>query len=435
MKMNSDIKNLTILFALIVSSVIFSKDASAQQTYVSFQVFYDQLSPYGQWVDYPNYGYVWIPDSGTDFIPYSTSGHWVLTDYGWMWVSDYDWGWAPFHYGRWDYDNFYGWFWVPDNEWGPAWVTWRRAEGYYGWEPMAPGVSVNISLDRSYNRHNDHWMFVRDRDIERSDINRYYVNRTDHDRIIRNSTVINKTYVDHIRNTTYVSGPSREEVQKVTGRSVNSVIMLDNNRPGQSLVNGQLRIYRPQVKRNNDANKKPTPSRITNLKDVKRTSGKNATNESRNINVPDNNRKEQQPGTVKISNNNNKAQPAKPGNVSRQNNTKTQLQPNTSKPVNTDSKSQPAQPQKLAPSDNNRRVYPTKASNVSPQSDTKTQQQPNTSKPANTDNKLQPVQSRSINPANNNRQERQTNTVKSSTDNKSTQPKEPKSEKDKKKTE
>src|SRR5580658_10431559 len=42
---------------------------------VSTQVFYDQLSPYGQWVNYPNYGYVWIPSAGIDFSPYSTEGH------------------------------------------------------------------------------------------------------------------------------------------------------------------------------------------------------------------------------------------------------------------------------------------------------------------------------------------------------------------------
>src|SRR5688572_5624845 len=81
---------------------------------VSYQTFYDELSPYGRWVEYPGQGYVWVPDAGDDFRPYSTNGHWVWTDnYEWMWVSDYDWGWAPFHYGRWDYDDYYGWYWVP----------------------------------------------------------------------------------------------------------------------------------------------------------------------------------------------------------------------------------------------------------------------------------------------------------------------------------
>src|SRR5665647_2087301 len=116
--MKSKIKILAILLGLIISSVIFSKQASAQQGNVSFQVFYDELSPYGQWVDDPNYGYIWIPDAGQDFVPYSSNGYWVLSDYGWTWVSDYNWGWAPFHYGRWDFNNYYGWFWIPDNVWG-----------------------------------------------------------------------------------------------------------------------------------------------------------------------------------------------------------------------------------------------------------------------------------------------------------------------------
>ena len=31
---------------------------------VSYQSFYDQLAPYGQWIDDPGYGYVWMPDAG-----------------------------------------------------------------------------------------------------------------------------------------------------------------------------------------------------------------------------------------------------------------------------------------------------------------------------------------------------------------------------------
>ena len=37
---------------------------------VSYQVFYDELSPYGSWVDYPSYGYVWVPRVTGDFQPY-----------------------------------------------------------------------------------------------------------------------------------------------------------------------------------------------------------------------------------------------------------------------------------------------------------------------------------------------------------------------------
>src|SRR4051794_756129 len=67
----------------------------------SYQNFYDDLSPYGQWVEDPNCGYVWLPDVTPDFKPYATNGHWVYTEDGWTWASDYAWGWAAFHYGRW----------------------------------------------------------------------------------------------------------------------------------------------------------------------------------------------------------------------------------------------------------------------------------------------------------------------------------------------
>jgi len=49
------------------------QQATAQGVGVSFQLFYDELSPYGQWVEYPGYNYVWIPDAGPDFSPYATS--------------------------------------------------------------------------------------------------------------------------------------------------------------------------------------------------------------------------------------------------------------------------------------------------------------------------------------------------------------------------
>lgn len=292
--MKTNIKKVVLLLALIMSAVMLPKQASAQQAYVSFQLFYDQLSPYGQWVDYPNYGYVWIPDAESDFAPYATRGHWVLTEYGWTWFSDYHWGWAPFHYGRWNYDDYYGWYWIPDNEWGPAWVTWRRANGYYGWAPMGYGISISISFGRSYDSFHDHWYFVRDRYFGRPDISRYYVNRNQHDIIIRNSTVINNTYIDNRRQATYVSGPDRTEVQRISGRKIKPVVLQENNKPGQSLSNGRLKIYRPQISKSDEMGQKPTPPRIVDLKEVKRPSERKATSQPGNVKQQNENRKEQQ---------------------------------------------------------------------------------------------------------------------------------------------
>jgi hypothetical protein len=334
--MRSIIKVLVLLFIVNITSVIFPKQASAQQPYVSFQLFYDQLSPYGEWVDYRDYGYVWIPNAGPDFVPYSTQGHWILTDYGWTWMSDYSWGWAPFHYGRWDYDQYYGWLWVPGNEWGPAWVSWRRADGYYGWAPMEPGISLTVSFGRGYDSHNDHWIFVRDRDIDRNDIDHYYISRSDENQIVRRSSVINNTYVDNSRHTTYIAGPARTDIQRATGRQVNPVAIQEYNKPGQDMNNGKFRIYRPEVARSNGGGVKPAPSRITNLKDVRQPSQRNATNEAENI------KKEAQPNNVKPQNSNppqNIRREAQPNNVKPQNsnppqNIRKEAQPNNVKPQN-----------------------------------------------------------------------------------------------------
>lgn len=270
-------KIIAVIGIMLISTAFFQEQVRAQQSYVSFQVFYDQLSPYGQWIDYQDRGFAWIPNEGPDFMPYSTEGYWVFTNYGWTWVSNYPWGWAPFHYGRWNYDNFYGWLWFPDNEWGPSWVNWRRSDGYYGWSPMEYGMSISVSFGMGYNRDNDHWMFVRDRDFERHDLNGYYADRSDREMIIRNSTVINTTYIDNSRHTTYVAGPARNDVQRVTGRRISPVSVQENSRPGQNVKNGQMQIYRPQVQKR-DNNRRSAPLKVTNITDVRPVNERNKSN-------------------------------------------------------------------------------------------------------------------------------------------------------------
>src|SRR5262249_4264941 len=100
--------------------------------------FEEGLSPYGQWVDTPDYGRVWVPTGvGADWQPY-TDGHWVDTDWGWSFASSVPWGWATFHYGRWGFGTGLGWFWVPGFVWAPAWVAWRYSPGFICWSPFAP---------------------------------------------------------------------------------------------------------------------------------------------------------------------------------------------------------------------------------------------------------------------------------------------------------
>ncbi|MFV0606337.1 MAG: hypothetical protein ACK5NK_10905, partial [Niabella sp.] len=51
----------------LMMALVISKTADAQPRLgvnISFQTFYDELSPYGEWVDYPDYGYSWRPNVG-----------------------------------------------------------------------------------------------------------------------------------------------------------------------------------------------------------------------------------------------------------------------------------------------------------------------------------------------------------------------------------
>src|SRR6185312_7500669 len=117
---------------------------------VSYQSFYDDLAPYGNW---------------------------IYTEAGWTWASGYNWGWAPFHYGRWFYEGGYGWMWVPGNEWAPAWVSWRGDNDYYGWAPLGPNVSIDIALG-SYNPPVNYWNFVPRRYMGNPQWHNYYVDHS-----------------------------------------------------------------------------------------------------------------------------------------------------------------------------------------------------------------------------------------------------------------
>ncbi len=369
----------TLLVALNMAAWLMPQEVSAQQGNVSFGIFYDELGPYGQWVDYPNYGYVWIPSTGADFAPYSSNGYWILTEYGWTWVSNYPWGWAPFHYGRWDYDDSYGWFWIPDNEWGPAWVSWRRSPGYYGWAPMRPGISLSVSFGSGYSVPNDRWRFVRDRDFSRHDIDHYYINRTNNSRIVKNSTVINRTYTDQSRHSTYISGPDRAEVQKNTGRTIQPVVIHDNEKPGQDLKKDRLQIYRPQVQKSDENGRRPAPSRVVNLKDVKRPSERNEANPIPIITPAKSNRQKVQavrPASVTPAKKNRpSAQPAQPANVTPATNNKQKEQ--SLRSINLPNKSQPGQPRDVKPSNNRGK-----------------EKQPQTAAPSSRNRRVQPLQTK-----------------------------------------
>jgi hypothetical protein len=252
---------LVIVMLLIFTMGISSLETKAQvRASVSFQFFYDNLSPYGTWISYPQYGYVWRPNVGRGFRPYRTRGHWVWSDeYEWIWVSDYDWGWAPFHYGRWHYDRYYGWLWAPDYDWAPAWVVWRSGGDYYGWAPLDAGINISILIG-NYSPPVDYWCFAPRRYITSPVIYNYYVSPQQNTTIINNTTVIKNYSMNGgpTRNV-FVNGPQRNEVEKYTHQTIRPVQLRESSRPGRTaLTNNEMAIYRPKVNAADKSSAKPS---------------------------------------------------------------------------------------------------------------------------------------------------------------------------------
>jgi len=209
--------------------------------------YYDYLEPYGLWVSFSPYGYVWIPrDIDYGWRPYSL-GHWVYTDYGWTWIAGERWGWLVHHYGRWGWDDRLGWYWVPDTVWGPSWVVWRWGNLYIGWAPIPPGYD----FDRGYGfRRRDfdipgrYWNFVRGQQFMDSRLDRWILPRE------RNITIINYTHIDmniHVRDHRVINdGVAIGQVSRMTQKAVERRQVRDAGRLGESRVDSrEVVMYRP----------------------------------------------------------------------------------------------------------------------------------------------------------------------------------------------
>ena len=140
----------------IFSAIALTERSNAQET-LSIEVFYQELSPYGQWSPHEEFGYIWQPyDVGPDWKPY-TDGRWEWSDQGWIWISYEPWGWATYHYGRWIYDDYQGWLWIPGTTWAPAWVSWQQSPEYIGWSPLPPDRGFFIEIGFVFNSYNNYY--------------------------------------------------------------------------------------------------------------------------------------------------------------------------------------------------------------------------------------------------------------------------------------
>jgi hypothetical protein len=213
--------------------------------------FYGALSPYGEWVRHPYYGWVWFPRNvHAGWRPYSI-GRWVMSDYGWTWVSYERFGWATYHYGRWAWDRYVGWLWVPGTDWAPAWVAWQQGNGYIGWAPLPPAVGFDLRVgiqlggfNLSFGIAPRNYAFVDERRFLEPRVSSYIVPEARNVTIIHNTTnITNYTVVD---NRVINQGVPVDRVERVTGRRAQRMRIAQASTPGSTVVERDVvRIYRP----------------------------------------------------------------------------------------------------------------------------------------------------------------------------------------------
>jgi hypothetical protein len=292
---------LSLLFLLLLLLPAARSAAQYDDDYISYDDFYQSLAPYGQWIEDPQYGYVWSPGVDGEFRPYYTNGYWVMTEYGNTWISEYPWGWACFHYGRWTYDEYYGWLWLPGNNWGPAWVNWRAGDGFYGWAPLGPDYRYGSSVT-AYNCPDDWWVFIPPQYIYSNQYYRYWNGPRGNNRIISNTVIVNNTFENG--NVRYITGPHIAQVRQVTGNPV-QVFKVRNSRSLNTRVhNDVVRMYRPaEIRTTSRLRSEPTvpPNVVTAPRPVRKPQAVNTNPDAvppfrSTINEQNNNR-EITPGT------------------------------------------------------------------------------------------------------------------------------------------
>jgi hypothetical protein len=227
-------------------------------------MFYDSLSPYGNWVDVAGYGRCWQPTVelvSSGWQPYFDCGRWVYSDCGWYWLSDYSWGWAPFHYGNWFRHGRLGWCWTPGRVWGPSWVCWRYDKDFCGWAPLPPGASFTAGVGLTFHgRHvwdgddlglrPDHYHFVAWNHFNDRQLRPHSLPPQDAARAYATSTV--GTRISGDGHTVINNGLPPSQVVAATHRPIHTVALRELSEPvsigaraERFEAGGTMAVYRP----------------------------------------------------------------------------------------------------------------------------------------------------------------------------------------------
>jgi hypothetical protein len=265
---------------VVVTGLIMLQAMSVKETFaharwhggvtVSLGVFYDGLSPYGEWIPCGGGVYGWRPVGiHAGWRPY-TVGRWCWTDDGWYWLSDEPWGWATFHYGRWHYDDYYGWIWIPGYDWAPAWVEWRYGGGCVGWAPLSPYAVFNVSWGIHYRTRwytpVTWWNFVDCGYIAHHNVHRYVYRNEHNSRYVGNTRGGGSVRYDggRIRS----RGPEREYVEREGRTRIEQVGVREiGERRGERIRKEggreHIEVYRPRIQeRSDDATDAVSPGRV-----------------------------------------------------------------------------------------------------------------------------------------------------------------------------
>jgi hypothetical protein len=222
--------------------------------------FYNDLAPYGTWVQLDGYGWCWQPTAvvlTAGWRPYSHGGHWVYCDLGWYWQSTYSWGWAPFHYGRWHHHQRCGWVWTPDRVWGPAWVTWRTVGDTCGWAPLPPHSTFDVRLGWCYNNvavganfgfnlGSDAFLFVSFGNVCQPNVYRHCLPPARVATVYNQTTIINNYVVNN--NRIEHRGIPVDRVSAVSQRPVPRATVREwSDRPDRMPTRASSVVYRPRL--------------------------------------------------------------------------------------------------------------------------------------------------------------------------------------------
>ena len=279
------LKSLLILVCLLAFA---APRAAVARADVSFDFFYDSLSPYGEWIEVGDYGSCWRPSGvDADWSPYS-DGYWSYTDGGWTWVSYEDFGGIVYHYGRWVQVEDEGWCWVPDDEWAPAWVSWRSSDDYVGWAPLPPearwrrDTGISVWVDTTYDIGPSRYNFCRVHDFGEPYLRPHIISRFENPTIIiSTSNVTNISYYDGggYGGLVHCGGPSFLAVNRFVNRPIPALKLVRNtnitniNIKQVNVFNSvqrgnQLAVLAPRVSARTEGLIRPKPVRTISAEKV-----------------------------------------------------------------------------------------------------------------------------------------------------------------------